>query len=179
MQRFIWLLVLGLACGAVGRATTVVPLSVEELTSAAEMVVEARAVQSWSAWNPQRTVIYTYTRLAVDKTLKGSAGAELLVKQPGGTVGAYGQAVPGVRQFQDGEDVVLFLRHSIDGDAALSVVGLMQGSFRRLWGDQGEASVSNGVPGVTAVTKGNLRSYSGTALSLQSLESRVQKAVAK
>ena len=183
MQRVIrmlgGMLVLCLVLGGTGRATTVVPLSVEDLTSTANVIVEARAVQSWTAWNAQRTIIYTYTRFAVDKTLKGRAGTQILVKQPGGVVGEIGQAVPGVRHFMDGEDVALFLRPSFDGDSALSIVGLMQGNFRFLRGNQGEVAVTNGVLGVATLSNGSVRTYHGTTMSLQALETRVQKAVGR
>ena len=54
------------------------------MTQAASTVVEAHALNSWSAWNPQHTMIYTYTRLQVTNTLKGSPESYILVKQIGG-----------------------------------------------------------------------------------------------
>lgn len=183
MQRVVRMLagvlVLCLALGGVGRATTVVPLTVEDLANTANLVVEARVLQSWTAWNPQRTIIYTYTRLVVDKALKGRAAGEIVVKQPGGVVGAMGQMVPGVRQFVVGEGVALFLRPSFDGDAAMSVVGLMQGNFRFLRETQGEVAVTNGVPAVSMLGNGRVRTYHGTTMTLKTLEARVQKAVAQ
>ncbi len=51
-------------------ATTVIPMSVEELTRAASDVVEARAVSSRAAWNAQHTLIYTYTTFELTHSLK-------------------------------------------------------------------------------------------------------------
>jgi hypothetical protein len=172
------LLVPLLAAGVL-HATTVVPMSVEELTAAADSVVEARALSSWSQWNPEHTIIFTYTQFQVIKTLKGSLPQQIVVKQPGGIVGAYGQRVPGVRQFQSGESTVLFLRPSAANDGSHVVVGLMQGNFRMYLAHNGERAVSNGVRGVSEFTDRSARVYTGSAMTLQSLESRVQGAQAK
>lgn len=171
-------LLLALLLGLTGllRATTVVPMSVEELTSAAETVVEARALQSWSQWNPQHTIIFTYTRFQVLKTLKGTAADQIVVKQPGGVVDGYGQKVPGVRQFKDDETTALFLRSSAAGDGSQVIVGLMQGNFRVYQARSGDTAVTNGIRGVTALEGRSLRAYTGSAMTLKNLESRVQGA---
>ena len=56
-------------------ATTIVPVSVERLTRESSHIVEARASQSWSQWNSQHSLIFTYTRFQVARTLKGQAPA--------------------------------------------------------------------------------------------------------
>jgi len=66
-------------CALVASATTIVPMSVEELTHAASHVVEAHALRSWTSWNAQHTLIYTYTTFQISHTLKGNAAAEITV----------------------------------------------------------------------------------------------------
>lgn len=160
-------------------ATIVVPMSVEELTRAASHVVEGRALNSWSAWNAQHTLIYTYTNFQVARSLKGAAVQTITVKQLGGSAEGYTQKVSGVRHFQAGEDALLFLRPSVAADGTLVVVGLMQGNFRMAQTASGEVVVSNGVYGAHALDQktGAISSFSGLPITLREAESRIQKAV--
>lgn len=173
LAAFLWMLI---AITAVAGATTIVPMSVEELTRAADGIVEARAADSWSQWNPEHTIIFTFTRFEVLKTLKGSLPQQLVVKQPGGVVGSHAVKVPGVRQFQSGESTLLFLRPSAAPDGTYVVVGLMQGNFRMYRTAGGEAAVSNGVPGVSALQNSTVRVYTGTSLALREIERRIEVA---
>lgn len=161
------------------RATSIIPMSVEELTTAADVVVEAKALDSWSQWNPQHTIIFTHTRFQVLKTLKGTPPQQIVVKQPGGEAGGYGQRVAGVRQFLTGESTALFLRPSAVGDGTYVVVGLVQGNFRMYQSRSGEMAVTNGVHGVSQLEGRSMRVYTGSAMTLQRLESRVQGAKQK
>ncbi len=160
-------------------ATIVVPMSVEELTRAASHVVEGRALNSWSAWNAQHTLIYTYTNFQVARSLKGAAVKTITVKQLGGSAEGYMQKVSGVRHFQAGEDALLFLRPSVAGDGTLVVVGLMQGNFRMARTSGGEVIVSNGVYGAHSLNRqtGAISSFTGMPMKLSEAEGRIQKAV--
>jgi len=158
------------------RATTIVPMSVEELTRASSHVVEAHALRSWTSWNAQHTLIYTYTTLQVSRTLKGNAAAEITVKQVGGSADGYTQKVSGVRQFQEGEDTLLFLRPSVAADGTLVVVGLMQGNFRMARSATGETVVSNGVAEAHQYANGHVATFTGTSLRLEDAEARVRSA---
>jgi hypothetical protein len=128
LARLACCLLISTACAA----TSIVPMSVEQLTAAAADVVEARAVRSWSSWNAQHSIIYTYTEFAVTSRLKGSLPGSITVKQMGGSAEGYTQSVAGVRRFQDGEDALLFLRPSATNDGTQVIVGLVQGNFR-IW----------------------------------------------
>ena len=165
-----------LAASAV--ATTIIPMSVEEMAQKAESIVEARALDSRSQWNPQHTLIYTYTRFTVGHTLKGRAAQIITVKQIGGSAGGYTQKVSGVRQFQPGEEALLFLRGSVAGDGTHVVVGLMQGNFRMFRNAAGETMVSNGIADSTR-PRGNIGEVRGTALALSGMEQRIAKAVSR
>lgn len=160
-------------------ATTVRPASVERLTQLSSMIIEGRATNTWSEWNAQHTAIYTYTQFQVARTLKGQSAQTILVRQRGGTVGDIRQVLFGVRHFQVGEDAVLFLQPVPGANGTMEIVDLMQGNFRVSHTTAGAATVTNGVPGVTELSPTNeLRTYTGTRLTLQDLEVRVRNAMA-
>jgi len=161
-------------------ATTVRPMSVDRLTQLATTIVEAHVSQTWSEWDPAHTRIYTYTRLAVSKSLKGSQVSTILVKQPGGTKDGIREVAFGVRHFRSGEDAFLFLEPDASNDGAFRVVGLMQGNFLIGKTSNGKLMVSNGMPQVTVLnSRGQRGPYAGERMTLQELETSVTKAVAK
>jgi len=162
-------------CIAAADATTIVPMSVEELTRAASNVVEAHALRSWTSWNPQHTLIYTYTAFQVSRSLKGQAAETVTVKQAGGTADGYTQKVSGVRQFQAGEDTLLFLRPSQAADGTLVVVGLMQGNFQMARAATGETVVTNGVTEAHQYDHGRIAKFGGTSLRLEEAEARIAR----
>ena len=159
-------------------ATTIIPVSVERLTAESSHVVEARALSSWAQWNPQHSLIFTFTKFEVSRTLKGQAPSTIIVKQIGGSAEGYTQKVAGVRHWQEGELAVLFLHPSPSGDGTLEVTGLMQGNFRMHAVPSG-TTVSNGVTGVVSYDEASqqIAPYQGKRMRLEDLESRVQKAV--
>src|SRR6267378_8466305 len=130
-------------------ATTIVPVSVERLTRESSHIVEGQASQSWSQWNSQHSIIFTYTRFQVIRALKGQAPLTIVVKQPGGSAEGYTQKVAGVRHWRTGDQAVLFLRPSQEMDGTLEVTGLMQGNFLVHKNATGETMVSNGVPDIS------------------------------
>jgi Ni/Co efflux regulator RcnB len=172
-------LVVAIAClAATLTATSIVPMSVEKLTASSSDVVEARAIDAHSAWDADRTMIYTYTRFTVRRTLKGTSPNVIIVKQMGGHADGYTQKVSGVRHWQPGDEAVLFLQPSNANDGTLIVTGLVQGNFHMLRQPSGAVMVSNGVPDVSAVQqRTNMPlEYRGTKMSIQDLEQRVRKA---
>lgn len=170
-----------LFCATALLATTVIPMSVETMTGRADSVVEGRAIQVWSTWDAQQRVIYTFTRFQVSRVLKGAAQPAVVVRQLGGSANVITMKVAGVRNWRRGEEAVLFLRPSMANDGTMAVVGLMQGNFHVERTASGEARVSNGIEGVHSYDAASRSggTYQGTGMSLQELETRVQKAVAK
>jgi hypothetical protein len=126
-------------------ATSVIPMSVEQMATAATHVVRAQAISSRAQWNAEHTQIFTFTRFQSLEALKGATGAEFVVRQMGGRVGNIEQKVSGVRRWQGGEEAVLFLRPSEVGGGVFAVVGLFQGNFAVTRAAGAEATVSNGV----------------------------------
>lgn len=172
MKRILLPALVLLCCAS---ATTIKPLSVEELTTRSTHVVRARAVESHSAWNAQHTLIYTETRFTTEENLKGTAPATFTVRRIGGSAEGYTQKVSGVRPWQAGEEAVLFLHPSEASDGTYSVTGLMQGNFMVRHTSTGTELVSNGAADVTAFDSatGAVSHYGGTSMSLQELKRRV------
>ncbi len=160
-------------CGA----TTVIPMSVEDLTRASRNIAEARVLETWSAWNPQHTLIYTFARVQVTRMLKGANADAFLVKQIGGSAGGYTQKVAGVRHLVTGEAALLFLRPSQAGDGTMVVVGLMQGNFRIYSPRSGQLMVSNGMPSVSTYQQGRIAAFTGASMPLDEMEARIQRAM--
>jgi hypothetical protein len=171
--------ILFLVLGGAMFATTIVPVSVERLAQESTLIMEGAALDHWSEWNPQHTVIYTYTRFQVGRALKGQAPQTVVVKQPGGTAGHYTQKVAGVRHWSTGQTAVLFLRPSNTPDGTLQVTGLMQGNFLMNAPAGRPVTVSNGVPQVSAYEQGKVSTYRGASMTLDELESRIRKAVGR
>src|SRR5437868_2458986 len=161
-----WALLASLAA-----ATSLRPISVEQLAQRSQLIVEVRALTSYAHWNSQHTLIFTYTQFQPLRALKGAAATPLLVKQMGGSAGGYTQHVAGVRRWQPGDEAVLFLRPSAAADGSMTVVGLTQGDFRiqRLAGSP--AQVSNGVPEISSVaSRSRAQFFTGSPMTLRSLE---------
>ena len=170
-----------LALCALLSATMVIPVSVEQLTQQSNYVLEGTALQQWAKWNPQHSLIFTYTRFQVTRTLKGKVPETLVVKQIGGSAEGYTQKVAGVRHWRPGEQAVLFLNPSKNLDGTLEVTGLMQGNFLLERSSSGQTVVSNGVSQVTALQTGTAQIgvYHGSRMALTDLEQRIEKAVRK
>jgi hypothetical protein len=168
-------------------ATTIVPMSVEKLADVSSDVVVAHATKSWAQWNPQHTMISTYTQFSVDSQLKGTNGSAITVKQPGGSAEGYTQHVAGVRPWSAGESAVLFLRPSSGNDGTFVVSGLMQGNFRVRRSASGAAIADNGVGAPTKQVGDEVQSfnpesksltpYSGNRMNLDELERRVRTTI--
>ncbi|MGA2609102.1 MAG: hypothetical protein ABSH01_16800 [Terriglobia bacterium] len=109
------------------RATTMVSMSMEQLTQASSDIVQARVVNQVSEWNATHTQIVTITTLEVSQTLKGNAPSTVQIRQLGGTVGNMTVSVPGDVAFRPQGEYVLFLEPA-DG-SNYDVVGMTQGAY--------------------------------------------------
>lgn len=131
------------------RATTFARLSLDEMTRLATRIVEARAIESHSAWNAEHTTIFTYTTFVVLDSLKGASASEkITVKQFGGKVGHILMKVYGEPQFPPGEDAILFLYPDPQEPDTERIVGMAQGNFRvvvdRILGEKFAVSAMEG-----------------------------------
>src|SRR5258706_12455553 len=105
-------------------ATTVVPMNIDELSTASTQVLVGRAGESWSAWDSAHHTIYTYTRFNVSETLKGQSAQTVTLKKMGGSSGGTRLVVHGVRYFQRGGKAGGFV-HAIEAaDGTVVFTGL-------------------------------------------------------
>jgi len=107
-------------------ATSMIRLSMEQLSQGAEAIVLGTVANQVSAWNDQHTSIYTDVTVAVEETVKGSPGEAVTFRVNGGEVDGMGMRTSVDPVFKDGQRVIVFL-HTEDSTAR--VLGLEQGKF--------------------------------------------------
>ncbi len=118
-------------------STTFARMSLEQLSSAAPLIVRARCQGSIVV--TERAEIWTITSFEVREVWKGSAPQTVRVRLLGGRTAQYTSHVEGIPRFQAGEDVVLFLAPSRAEN--YSVTSWAQGTFRIHRGAPNAASV--------------------------------------
>ena len=126
MRRPCLFLALSLAAAGIARATTLVRMSIAELTAAAPVVARVRCVANSPRW--QEGEIWTITTLDVVEVWKGRAPARITVRLIGGRMGHLISTVAGVPRFVPGAEVILFLEPK--GHDEFSVTSWAQGTFR-------------------------------------------------
>ena len=129
MKMRVWVLATVMAAAAVSaaRATTMVSLSMDQLTQASSDIVRARVVNQSSEWNASHTQIVTITTMGVSETLKGNAPSTIQIRQLGGRVGNMMVVIPGDITFRPQREYILFLEPA--RDATYNVVGMSQGAY--------------------------------------------------
>ncbi len=106
---------LGASAPRVAGATTVVPVTTEELAARSDLVVVATARSASSRWDGG--VIVTDVEVVVDASLRGAAavGTSLVVRVAGGTVGRIRQSVADAPELEVGRSYLLFLAGGAGG----------------------------------------------------------------
>lgn len=113
-----WLALLFALCVSLAEAsasaTTVVPITVEQLSRRADAVIVATVRSTRARWEGR--LIVTDCELEVRMAMKGelSAGQTLTLRVPGGVMGDIGQVIPGVPRLDRGETVVAFVTRAED-----------------------------------------------------------------
>lgn len=92
-----------------GGAASFEKLSFADLVRRSDRVIVATVLSTESAWNANKTAIYTTVRLGVEDTAKGAGASSIALVVEGGQVGEVAQAVEGAHPFTVGERLVLFL----------------------------------------------------------------------
>jgi hypothetical protein len=110
-------------------AGTVQRMELEDLVGQCDQALEGR-VQHIRVLEPGRKRIETEITLSVSKCYWGLSGREFILRIPGGVLpDGRGLILPGMPQFQEGEELLLFL--SAESRSGTRVpVGLAQGRFR-------------------------------------------------
>lgn len=126
-QRLVIALAIVLAVALNASPTTFVKISLQQLVTAAPLIVRARC--QGNLVNSERGEIWTITSFEIREVWKGSAPAVVRVRLLGGRTAELTSHVEGVPRFHAGEDVVLFLEPS-RSPGNYSVTGWAQGTFR-------------------------------------------------
>ena len=109
-------------------ATTVAPLSFEQLVKESSAVIYGRVVDVRPQWTADRRFIESVVSVDVITGMKGSAGERIAFTVPGGQVGRYLNIIPGAPVFAPGDLAVFFL--TAHGARLPVTTGLTQGIYR-------------------------------------------------
>jgi len=116
-----------IATQPVSQATTLMRMSLAQMARTAQVIVRARCVSNATLWDEGE--IWTRTTFDVEESWSGPPGTrQIAVRLLGGSLGNISSRVSGIPRFQPGEDTVLFLEPSRNGDFA--IVSWQQGTFR-------------------------------------------------
>ena len=129
------------------RATTIIPMSDEDLAASSQAIVEGRCVEVQAAWNDAHTAIYTFVTFDVTRVHKGDLEpGRIVIKQLGGQTADAATVVWGAPYWQRNWAMLLYLDPDTDG--ALHVAHWSLGYFRILDNAQmGQAWVVRPDPG--------------------------------
>ena len=112
-----------------GQATTLLKVDLDEIAARADIIVVGVAQESWCRWDANRERIYTYTRFAVDETLKGDQDmTEVVVKVPGGDLDGISMDVLETASLVETGHYILFLYSRAD-KLMSNVVAWRQGQY--------------------------------------------------
>lgn len=123
---FICLTAFGLLLPTLAQSTTLAQLSLGQLVDAAQVVVQAKAIENQRVW--RNGEIWTVTRFRVVENWKGSSPPEIKVWMIGGHINRIMSYVPGAPRFRPGEEVILFLEPTRTGELSITAWG--EGTFR-------------------------------------------------
>lgn len=128
-RRALSLIVLLLAAAVPLSASQFIERPFDEVAREARFIVRGNIVDTWSAWDDAREVIYTYATVRVTRYFGETTGPDtLLVREVGGTVEGYTQEAIGFPAIRRGEQVLLFLTQWEDS-TDLRIHAYNQGKF--------------------------------------------------
>ncbi len=108
------------------RATTLAPLSHDQLVDAAEIIVQGRVAEVWTELD-DGGMVWTKAMIDVDRVLKGDADSTIVVSEAGGQYGEQVTMVASAARFDVDEELILFASHR--GQGRIQPIGLSTGKF--------------------------------------------------
>lgn len=118
-------LMLGMSSTA--SATTLVPLSTDQLIDASDAIVRGTVAEVWTELDEQSGYVWTHAQVEVSRVLKGDENTELVViSQPGGAWANVFTTVSGSARFSVGEDAIFFVEEK---NGRAMPVGMFQGKY--------------------------------------------------
>lgn len=127
MRQALTIVILTLLLASPAQATTLMALEFDQLEQRSDLIVRGHVEQTESFWDGR--LIVTETTIVVDECLSGECGTTHVVRQVGGQVDDLSMAVAGLRTFEPGDELVLFLHHVAERDF-LVTTGQCQGIFQ-------------------------------------------------
>jgi hypothetical protein len=124
------LFVVVLVCSQQAAATSVLPVSLQRMATAAELIFHGRAISNEVMLDEASGRVATFTTFEIIELVKGEAGPTHTIKQIGGQLPGSNirQVIHGVPRFTVGEEYVVFLPKASSLGFS-SPVGLAQGKF--------------------------------------------------
>jgi hypothetical protein len=160
-------------------ASTVVAMTLDQMSERAESIFLGRVTGTRADWNAERTRIYTYVTLEVDRYLKGGSESKVAtVRFLGGRVGPYAAMVPGSPRFEVGEEVLLFCAGG--GARIPTVLGMSLGKFTIVADPSGERVLRRDISGLMLANHRTDARKPGdpiTRYRLAEVEARIQEAI--
>jgi len=125
-------------------ATTVLPVSLKQLSTGAYMIFHGKTIANRVEQDPISGQVVTYTDFTVIETIKGPSTSKYTIKQLGGRLpnSTVYLSIHGIPKFTAGEEYLVFLPR-ISRLGFCSPLGLYQGSYS-IQTVNGEKIVSNG-----------------------------------
>jgi hypothetical protein len=155
-------------------ATTLVPLSFEQLVNASQSVFYGRVSDVRAQWTADRRFIESVVTVEILRGMKGSASETIEFTVPGGQVGRYLNVIPGAPSFARGDLAVFFL--TAQGPRLPVTTGLTQGIYRVRPGASGEMMVLPPVVEAGRIVRGDVRRK---PVSLATFENSVREVSAR
>ena len=132
---------------------------IEKLSTGADVILTGKVKEKKSAWNEQKTRIYTKTTVQVDEILKGDGSANSVeISTLGGEVDGIGELYTHLPTFRENEEVLVFLKF----DAKQKEYNIFQGQ-------EGKINIVNDEKTKQKRTSSNI--------SLESLKSQIKRFV--
>jgi hypothetical protein len=155
VRRSLTLIALLLLVSIPMSASQFIQLPFDQVARESRYIVRATVIDTFTAWDDAREVIWTYSTLRVTKYFGDATGPDtLVVRNVGGTVDGYTQQAVGFPELRRGENVVLFLSGD---DAELAIHAYNQGKFLVRQRNGAEVLVSDPVTQGDARPEGHVR----------------------
>jgi hypothetical protein len=98
----------GYQFNALGQTST---SEIKYLTQGADVILAGKVLQQKSKWNENRSRIYTDATIQVEEYLKGNTNeSSIVVTYLGGEVGGVGELYTHMPNFNDDEEILVFLK---------------------------------------------------------------------
>ena len=110
-------------------AAIVPRITLEEMTTGAEVIVQGRIDRAEPAWSDDGRIIVTRVGVAVERAIKGGPRTRVVFEVPGGRIGDQILVASGAPVFRPGDRVVLFLAQ-VDAPGRLAIAGWNQGALQ-------------------------------------------------